>query len=885
MGRGRHKGVAEDLEQQQCEKPSARSGKMSLIRKACCVGANIILVIAIAIFAVGFFPHKAVLPGLAKWSDDSLRVHNPAPFDRVIFMVVDALRSDFVYSNTSFFHFTQSLIRSGAAIPFTAHASPPTITMPRVKAITTGSVPSFLDLVLNFAESDTSSTLALQDSWLAQLKADGRGKLVMYGDDTWLRLFPGFFDRHDGTTSFFVSDFTEVDNNVTRHIPEELKRDDWSGMILHFLGLDHIGHKTGPKGPKMPAKQMEMDSIVKTIYHEMESEPHLQNCLLVLLGDHGMNDAGNHGASSAGEVSTALTFISPTFQKMSAGRHCPISDVDGYHYYDRVEQSDIAPTLGVLLGFPIPLNNLGVIIRPLLDFWTSDFDKMLLLFQNAAQIYDIASATFPSAFQDFHPDSCKRSSLKDAELLGCSWYQARLASDDARVDEARTKTAITEIRIFLNHAQDTLSGTASTYGLKEMYTGIFLAFVALLFSSFAAGKFFASFGPAQLFFVLIILLYAITMFASSYVEEEHQFWYWALSGWLTILCCKFSRFYNPKKQVRGQIFAILGLLFGLVRRWNQTGQKYAGDPDVVSEIFIKHPWFLWLLVIATYAIVGLYLNYHISQWGFGKPSLVLLSLICVASLYFKVAFTEADAPELLESTPLLITVSRLPPQLPLVYLARTVFAGIALLLVLALAYETPWKDQRTLRQFDRFFNILLSLFLITQTRTVNIPMFLIFFIQHYQLCHLENLNDTEVTITSLLLEYSSFFALGGTNAISSVDLSNAYNGVSGYNAGAVGLLTFISNWAGPIWWVSAISVLQRSRREGVAASQNASSHFALLTLYTALSTFAVMLACTVLREHLFIWTVFSPKYLYCIAWVLAFHVGINGLFALYGSIG
>lgn len=76
--------------------------------------------------------------------------------------------------------------------------------MPRLKAMTTGSVPSFLDVILNIAESDTSSTLAYQDTWLAQLKAKG-GKIVMYGDDTWLKLFPGMFDRADGTTSFFVS--------------------------------------------------------------------------------------------------------------------------------------------------------------------------------------------------------------------------------------------------------------------------------------------------------------------------------------------------------------------------------------------------------------------------------------------------------------------------------------------------------------------------------------------------------------------------------------------------------------------------------------------------------------------------------------------------------
>lgn len=77
--------------------------------------------------------------------------------------------------------------------------------MPRLKAITTGSIPSFVDLILNIDEGDKSSALAAQDTWLAQLKAKETGKVLMYGDDTWLKLFPAFFDRHDGTSSFFVA--------------------------------------------------------------------------------------------------------------------------------------------------------------------------------------------------------------------------------------------------------------------------------------------------------------------------------------------------------------------------------------------------------------------------------------------------------------------------------------------------------------------------------------------------------------------------------------------------------------------------------------------------------------------------------------------------------
>lgn len=201
------------------------------------VASNILLPISLAIFATGFFPHKPFIPGLAQYEDLEGVEPPVAPFDKVIFMVVDALRrysacqtAPNVYLQWAATLFTRgtpdsstlrgtfdpqlgerrvltafSLIRDGLAMPFTSHAQAPTVTMPRVKALTTGSIPSFLDMILNIAESDTSSTLSHQDTWIAQMKAKGSGKLAMYGDDTWLKLFPDTFDRADGTSSFFVS--------------------------------------------------------------------------------------------------------------------------------------------------------------------------------------------------------------------------------------------------------------------------------------------------------------------------------------------------------------------------------------------------------------------------------------------------------------------------------------------------------------------------------------------------------------------------------------------------------------------------------------------------------------------------------------------------------
>jgi ethanolaminephosphotransferase len=161
-----------------------------------------------------------------------------------------------------------------------------------------------------------------------------------------------------------------------------------------------------------------------------------------------------------------------------------------------------------------------------------------------------------------------------------------------------------------------------------------------------------------------------------------------------------------------------------------------------------------------------------------------------------------------------------------------------------------------------------------------------------------------------LLTQTSFFALGNSNSISSIDLSTSYNGISGYNVGAVGILVFLSNWAGPVFWSLAgilllgkhgakqryintdelhvadwvaqereyLCTMARKEEESRAdrKSQNAwTEHVALLTFWTGVMLVSVMTACTLLRQHLFIWTVFSPKYLFAMAWGLAWHLGVT----------
>lgn len=64
----------------------------------------------------------------------------------------------------------------------------------------------------------------------------------------------------------------QVDNNVTRHLDSTLKRDDWDMLILHYLGLDHIGHISGPYSSLIQPKLVEMDDVLKKIHGALISK-------------------------------------------------------------------------------------------------------------------------------------------------------------------------------------------------------------------------------------------------------------------------------------------------------------------------------------------------------------------------------------------------------------------------------------------------------------------------------------------------------------------------------------------------------------------------------------------------------------------------------------
>ncbi|KCV69540.1 hypothetical protein H696_03960 [Fonticula alba] len=300
------------------------------------------------------------------------------------------------------FDFTRRLIRAGRALPFRAFAHSPTVTMPRIKAIVSGTIPSFMDLVYNLLPmggdagapdpadggapaSSRGSEAFAYDTLMARLRQAGK-RLAFYGDDTWLRLFPGSFDRFEGTTSFFVSDTVEVDRNVTRHLDAEFSpsTDPWDLLVLHYLGLDHAGHLEGPRSPSlMPQKQREMDLVLARVCRgarEADTRDG-KRTVVVLLSDHGMNEIGNHGGASEGERSAIALFVAPSTEHplprdvaywtgSPEGTVCrrtrrPEFDRERDSIPPTMDQIDLAASLAALLGVPVPADNVGRVVPSL----------------------------------------------------------------------------------------------------------------------------------------------------------------------------------------------------------------------------------------------------------------------------------------------------------------------------------------------------------------------------------------------------------------------------------------------------------------------------------------------------------------------------------------
>nr|XP_020028970.1 GPI ethanolamine phosphate transferase 2 isoform X3 [Castor canadensis] len=842
-------------------------------------------VIGVAIFLRGFFPapvrsssrteHRAEPPApepVAGASSNWTKLPPPL-FSKVVIVLIDALRDDFVFGSkgVEYMPYTTYLVEKGASHSFVAEAKPPTVTMPRIKALMTGSLPGFVDIIRNL-----NSPALLEDNVIRQAKVAGK-RMIFYGDETWVKLFPKHFVEYDGTTSFFVSDYTEVDNNVTRHLDKVLKRGDWDMLILHYLGLDHIGHISGPNSPLIGQKLSEMDSVLMKIHTSLlskERETHLPS-LLVVCGDHGMSETGSHGASSTEEVSTPLILISSEFERKPGDIRHP----------KHVQQTDLSATLAIGLGLPIPKNSVGSLLFPVVERKPMR-EQLRFLHLNTVQLSKLLQENVPSYEKDPGFEQ-----FKMAERLHGNWVRLHLEENNSDVLFGLGTKVLKQYLSALKTLSLSLSTQVAQYDIYSMAVGTVVVLENAVHPT-------SVWSEVDFLLLLGTVGHVLSLGASSFVEEEHQTWYFLVNTLCLALSqetfrsyflgdnCEPQHHFHMAQGCEGTVHTLQyntgydapepngenAKALGGHRRWavlaspwlvlaccrllrslNQTGVQGAHRPDF-GHWFTSSDHKVQLSVLAA---VSLLVIFMLVQRGCSPVSKVALALGLLGVFCYRAAIGNVLFPW--QSDKKGISKGIIEARFVYVFVLGILFTGTKDLLksqVIAADFKI-----KTVGLWEIYSGLVLLAALLLRPHNLPVLAFslLIQTVMTKFIWKPLRHDAAEVTVMHYWFGQAFFYFQGNSNNIATIDVSAGFVGLETYMEVPAAFLTVFGTYVGPVLWASHLAYFLNSETSSGSALSRACFCYALICS-VPVATYIILV--TSLRYHLFIWSVFSPKLLY-----------------------
>ncbi|CAH1242969.1 PIGG [Branchiostoma lanceolatum] len=871
-------------------------------------------VLGVVIFLKGFIPIKNAVPGYATlldlppepWenntadyknhsanSEDSTDVPGPPLppiFGRLVIMLVDAMRADFMYgdSGKNFMPYTRALVDSNSSVSFIAKAHPPTVTMPRIKGLTTGSIPGFVDIALNL-----DSKALVEDNVITQMYHAGR-RMVFYGDDTWLKLFPDHFVRHDGTTSFFVTDYTEVDENVTRHVVPELSRPDWDVMILHYLGLDHIGHLAGPASSLIGPKLQEMDKIVETIHTtvmKQDSERDLPT-LLVLCGDHGMSNAGSHGGASAPETLTTLVFLSSLF---SGGK-------GSNHVTSPVYQTGLAPTLALTFGLPVPQNSLGQVMTPVLAR-SSAQDQLRAVQINAHQLVGVLRANV-AGFEREPGYQLYQQAVK----MHSGWLKALAHGESATSLETLGQRVSQQYSRAMESIVDRVAASLSEYDMHAMVVGIALLIQVFFILLAASGKFVAGIVPgtdtwtvyipppalllSSFFLVLsaqVSLCTSTKGWASAELCSGSAGWFMSLAAVTsTSVCVSLTiqlLFLTDHKTLLSAVghslhmccslpWEAMFLPAGVMLHSVSLGSSSLVEEEHQTWYFLQTTLFFLFMMANPLQTHKRPITCDNTTTARSHLDLVQDTDDTENDIMYKQRRAFSDGKQKDDGRNVKKTTEKKSSQLEnnapsecgsltqQGYVRksgcmRKMVAVLALLLTSRLLRSwnqtgIVWADQPDIGDwFVRPHNATVLAVTVFQQ-----------YILHELVLPWTSLYHSVplLTLVHVWMGQAAFFFQGNSNSIATIDISAGYVGMEDYVQEVAGTLTCLSTYAGPFLWFTSLLVLITKRYPRPYPAMLQACFTIIITRTLPVTGYTVIT--TLQRYHLFVWSVFSPKLLY-----------------------
>ncbi|KAL2338851.1 hypothetical protein Fmac_013297 [Flemingia macrophylla] len=466
--------------------------------------ALLLHLLAVLLFTTGFLLTRTELPHRSHCSDVShspcLSTNNgscwtkPAA-NRLILIVLDALRLQVLKNVAS--------ERPLSARIFKAVADPPTTSLQRLKGLTTGGLPTFVDVGNSFG-----APAIVEDNFVNQ-----------------------------------------VDNGCIDHLLPSLYEEDWDVLIAHFLGVDHAGHIFGVDSTPMIEKLEQYNTILEGVIEILENhsgpgKPH-ENTLLVVMGDHGQTLNGDHGGGSAEEVETAIFAMS--FKK-------PLSAVppEFDSCFCQLDLLDFAVTVSAMLGIPFPYGSIGHINPELYalgaDSWNLDASQKLsesdIWMQNYANALCINSWQVKRYVDAYSASSAVGFSDDDLSRIASAYAQAenhwshftkKLLLDiqnDSDTLVPALKRQIDAYFKFLTTVSELARSKWTEFDLKMMGTGIGILLISLVFQFFTIlrankqyGETLSSSGDSWVitsssFTFFLLGIRACSFLSNSYILEE-----------------------------------------------------------------------------------------------------------------------------------------------------------------------------------------------------------------------------------------------------------------------------------------------------------------------------------------------------------------------------
>ncbi|CAK1550668.1 unnamed protein product [Leptosia nina] len=489
----------------------------------------------------------------------------PSTSKRVVLILVDALRYDFTEYNPALenplyyqnrlpvIHNTVKKWPEKARI-FRFMADPPTTTFQRVKALVTGSLPTFVDASSNFAAMEL-----YEDNIIDQVTKNG-GHAVLLGDDTWDRLLPGRWLRSHALYSFHTWDLDTVDTEVDSKIYEELKKSDWNILLAHYLGVDHAGHRYGPNHPEMARKLNETNERLERIIEVLPSD-----AILYVIGDHGMTETGDHGGETRAERTAAIfayykNGFSGIGDEIAPGRE--------------IQQTDLAPTVCAALGSPPPSPSLGNVLLPLLPKMQTT-TTLLHMTNNLKQITQYLVR--------YGEESQQVSLDRLAELINSTRDQIEKTANVKSHDDVRKYVA--DVRILIDNIRAVFREVWVEFDSLAMLRALLLLLLAIFFNWIIAEG--------------IPMDRIPHVFASSFVPTG------LISLAICVSLCYMGYYWELFEDLESAIILTTGLISGAVTgalvilHWDGISQKWYETRTLFYERFARSALFASAAVLVS----------------------------------------------------------------------------------------------------------------------------------------------------------------------------------------------------------------------------------------------------------------------------------------------